>query len=431
MRPLTNEKPPGKAILPGVPGVRLQGGYRWTICALLFCATTINYMDRQILAILAATLEHEIGWTESQYGFIVTGFQAAYAVGLLAFGRILDRRTTRFGYALAVGLWSIAAAAHGAVRSTLGFGIARGMLGFGEGGNFPAAVKGVSEWFERRERALAIGIFNSGSNIGAILTPLVVPWIVLRFGWRWAFFLTGALGLPWIVLWLLIYRRGPVESGAGEESTSAVRWSSLFRLRETWAFFLARSLTDPVWWFYLYWAPKFLHSKHGLSLTELGLPLIVIYAVASGGAVFGGWLSSLLMRRGWSTNAARKTAILVCALMATPMVFGARVSGSWTAVTILSLAAAGHQGWATNMFACLTELFPRNAVSTVVGITGFGGSLGGMFAATATGFILQATGSYTAVFVWAGLAYLFVLALIHVMVPRMQPVSNEAIQEKL
>lgn len=406
------------------------GRYRWVVCALLFCATTINYMDRQILGILAGTLEREIGWTESEYGFIVTAFQAAYAAGLLAFGRILDRIGTRTGYVLAIGIWSVAAAAHGAARSALGFGLARGALGFGEAGNFPAAVKAVSEWFERRERAFAIGLFNSGSNIGAIITPLAVPWITLRYGWRWAFILTGGVGLLWVFAWLLIYRPRRLAQLATQESTAAVPWRSLLGLRETWAFLLARFLTDPVWWFYLYWVPKFLHSKHGLTLMQLGTPLIVIYSAASAGSVFGGWLSSSLMRQGWSTNAARKVAILVCALMVTPMIFGAIVSGTWTAVLILSLATAGHQGWAANMFACLSDLFPKNAVSTVVGITGFGGSLGGMLVATATGFILQATGSYVPVFVWAGLAYLFVLGLIHVMIPQIRPVSFLASLEK-
>lgn len=405
------------------------GRYRWTICALLFCATTINYMDRQILGLLAETLEREIGWTEAEYGLIVTAFQAAYAVGLLAFGRILDRAGTRSGYVLTIGLWSVAAAAHGAVTSTLGFGMARVALGFGEAGNFPAAVKAVSEWFEGRERAFAIGLFNSGSNVGAIVTPLVVPWITFRYGWRWAFILTGALGFLWIAAWLLLYRPRPVEKGRGEEVAATVSWRSLLGLRETWAFLLARFLTDPVWWFYLYWVPKFLHSKHGLTLTQLGAPLIVIYSAASAGSVFGGWLSSTLLRRGWSTNAARKVAILVCALMVTPMVFGASVSGTWTAVLILSLATAGHQGWAANMFATLSDLFPKNTLSTVVGITGFGGSVGGMLVATATGFILQATGSYVPVFVWAGISYLFILGLIHVMIPQIRPVSLASISE--
>ena len=399
-----------------------ESSYRWVICSLLFLATTINYMDRQILGILADVLQRDIGWTEAQYGFIVTAFQGAYAVGLLTFGAVLDRIGTRLGYTIAIAVWSVAAAAHGAAQSAFGFGAARLVLGFGEAGNFPAAVKAVSEWFNRRERALAIGLFNSGSNVGAIVTPAVVPWIALHYGWRTAFFLTGGVGGLWIVLWLVAYRPRAV-ANPQEARELRVPWRRLLRLRPIWAFLLARFLTDPVWWFYLYWVPKFLHSRHGVTLDRLGLPLIVIYTAAGAGSIFGGWLSSTLLRRGWSTNAARKTAILVCAIMVTPMVFGATVSSTWTAVWIVSLAAAGHQGWAANLFACLADLFPKNAVSSAVGITGFGGSIGGMCAATATGFILQSTGSYVSVFVWAGVSYLFILGLIHLMVPRLEPVT--------
>jgi ACS family hexuronate transporter-like MFS transporter len=407
------------------PSCAGESRYRWIVCSLLFFATTINYIDRQILGILATVLERDIGWTESQYGLIVTAFQTSYAIGLLAFGRILDRMGTRLGYVLAIAVWSVAAAAHGAVSTVIGFASARVLLGFGESGNFPAAVKAVTEWFSRRQRAFAIGLFNSGSNIGAIVTPVVVPWITLRYGWRWAFILTGAVGFVWIAAWLLLYRPAPgqFDDGASELREVDLPWSRLFGVRQMWAFLIARLLTDPVWWFYLYWVPKFLHSRHGLQLDQLGLPLILIYTAASGGSVFAGWLSSALMRRGWTTNAARKTAILVCALMVTPMVFGATVSNLWTAVAILCLATAGHQGWAANMFACLSDIFPRNAVSSAVGVTGFGGSVGGMMAATAIGFILQKTGSYVPVFIWAGIAYLVVLALIHVMVPKIEPIQ--------
>jgi ACS family hexuronate transporter-like MFS transporter len=398
------------------------GGYRWVVCGLLFFATTINYVDRQILGILAGTLEKEIGWTESQYGLIITAFQASYAAGLLGFGGILDRIGTRAGYLFSVALWSVAAAAHGLAGSAFGFGVARLFLGFGESGNFPAAIKAVAEWFEKKERALAIGLFNSGSNTGAIVTPLLVPWLTVQYGWRWAFLITGAAGFIWVAAWMAIYRpRAPLD--ADEPTAPPIPWVSLLTYRETWAFLIARFLTDPVWWLYLFWAPKFLYSKHGLSLTQLGAPLIVIYSGAIAGSVFGGWLSSSLMRRGWTVNAARKLAILACALMVTPMVFCAGVSDTWTAVLILSLAAAGHQGWAANMFACLSDLFPTQAVSSVVGITGFGGAVGGMLAATAVGFILEATGSYLPPFVWAGVAYLVVLGLIQVMIPNIRPVE--------
>jgi ACS family hexuronate transporter-like MFS transporter len=409
------------------------GRLRWTVCALLFAATTVNYVDRQILGILAPTLEREIGWTESQYGLIVTSFQTAYAIGLLAFGRIIDRIGTRIGYTIALAWWSIAAALHGAAGSTGGFAVARFLLGLGEAGNFPAAVKTVAEWFPRKERALAIGLFNCGSNVGAIVTPLAVPWIALHLGWRWAFLITGATGLLWIVAWLSMYRApeqhprlSPAERdyilSDREQPSAGIPWLRLLRYREVWALVIARFLTDPVWWFYLYWAPKYLHSKHGLTLDSIGLPLVVIYLAADGGSIFGGWLSSRLIKRGHSANAARKLAILVCALMVAPMALASGVSNLWTAVAMLSLAAAGHQGWAANMFASISDMFPKNAVSSVTGITGFSASVGGMLAATAIGFILESTGSYVPVFVYAGFSYLLILAIIHVMVPRIQPV---------
>lgn len=407
--------------------------FRWIICALLFLATTLNYMDRQVLGILAAPLQKEIGWSESEYGLIVTAFSAAYAVGQIGFGRVIDLIGTRLGYAIAIVWWSIAAALHGVARSPFGFGAARFALGLGEAGNFPAAVKTVAEWFPRKERAFAIGLFNCGSNVGAIITPLIVPWIAIHLGWRWAFVITASGGFLWIIAWLAIYRspeKHPRLSKAelsyiksdNEPPAAQVPWRRLLAYRETWAIAIARLLTDPVWWFYLYWMPKFLHSKHGLTLDQIGLPIVVIYLAADAGSVFGGWLSSTMIARGWSVNAARKIAILVCALLVTPMVFASRISDTWAAVAVLSLATAGHQGWAANMFASISDMFPSHAVSSVAGITGFGGSVGGMMAASATGFILQATGSYTPVFVWAGIAYLTVLGIIHVMIPRIGPV---------
>lgn len=405
---------------------------RWTICALLFLATTINYMDRQILGILAVTLEREIGWSESEYGLIVTCFNAAYAIGLLGFGRLVDVIGTRAGYVLSIALWSVAATLHGFARSVFHFGAARFLLGLGEAGNFPAAIKTVSEWFPERERALAVGLFNCGSNVGAIVTPLVVPWLALRFGWRWAFIATGLVGLLWVAAWMALYappgkhRRVSASElehiqGGRESYEPPVAWSSLLAYRETWAWILARFLTDPVWWFYLYWIPKFLYSQHGLTLDRIGVPLVIIYLAADGGSVFGGWLSSSLLKRGWSLNAARKTAILVCALMVTPMVFAARITNLWLAVLVLSLATAAHQGWAANMFAAISDTYPRRAVSSMVGIAGFGGSIGGMLVAAATGFVLEATGSYMPVFLWAGISYLVILGLIQVMIPCIAP----------
>lgn len=395
---------------------------RWYICALLFLATTINYVDRQILGILAVTLQTEFGWSESQYGLLVTAFNAAYAIGLLSFGRLIDAIGVRLGYVIAIGVWSVAACLHGLASSILQFGGARFLLGLGEAGNFPAAVKTVSEWFPVRERALAVGLFNCGSNIGAIVTPLVVPWIVLHYGWRAAFLITGAVGFVWIALWLLSYSSPPKLPDHDDNVAPRPRFTTLLALRETWAWVIARFLTDPVWWFYLYWIPKFLYSQHGLTLDRIGLPLVTIYLAADFGSIFGGWLSSALLRRGWSVNAARKTAILVCALMVTPITFADRIADLWAAVAVISLAAAGHQGWAANMFATLADTYPKPAVSSIIGIAGFGGSVGGMVIATATGFILQATGSYKPVFIWAGVSYLVVLGLIHVVMPKLSPV---------
>ena len=410
------------------------GNFRWWICALLFFATAVNYIDRQILGILAGTLEKDIGWSESEYGLIVTAFSAAYAAGQLGFGRVIDRIGARLGYALALGWWSLSAVLHGAVSSVLGFGLVRFALGLGEAGNFPAAVKTVAEWFPRRERALAVGLFNAGSSVGAVVTPLTVPWIAIHMGWRWAFILTGAIGFVWIAAWAAVYRTPrshPRLSKAeldhilsdDDPPVPPLPWARLLLYRETWALVIARFLTDPVWWFYLYWVPKYLQSKHGLTLDKIGLPLVVIYLVANAGGIFGGWLSSLLIKRGWTVNAARKFAILVCALLVVPLAFASGTRSAWLAVAVLGLATAGHQGWASNMFASISDMFPPHAVSSVTGIAGFGGSIGMMFGATGVGFLLEATGSYVPVFIWAGFSYLFILALICVMIPNIRGVE--------
>ncbi len=397
--------------------------FRWTVCGLLFLATTINYVDRQILGILAAPLQSALGWTESQYGFIVTAFQVAYAIGLLGFGRVIDVAGTRAGYALAIGLWSIAAAAHGLVRSAFGFGVARFFLGLGEAGNFPAAVKAAGEWFPPRDRAFAVGVFNSGSTVGAIVTPLLVPWLALRYGWQSAFILTGLVGLLWAPLWLTLYRRpGPYAGGAG--AAAEERWVSLLGYRETWALLIARFLTDPVWWFYLFWGPKFLQSRFGLALDEVGLPLVCIYVISNVGGLFGGWLSSALLERGLSLGAARKLAILGCALLVVPVAFATRMSGAWQAVLLIGLAAAGHQGWASNLFAMIADIYPARAVASATGLSGFGGSLGGMAAAAGAGLLLEKTASYTIPFVYAAVSYLLILGVIHVMIPRIGPAAS-------
>jgi ACS family hexuronate transporter-like MFS transporter len=424
------------AATPVVPAVIAgRPGYvRWSICALLLLATTINYIDRQVLGILAPTLQREIGWTEVQYGYIVTSFQAAYAIGLLVVGRLLDVIGTKVGFAVAIVVWSVAAMAHGLARSPLGFGMARFALGLGEAGNFPAAIKTVAEWFPRKERALATGIFNGGSNLGAIIAPAVVPWIALTYSWPWAFVLTGAVGFLWLGLWWFLYEppdrhprlreaeRAHINSDPPEQITP-VPWLRLVGFRQTWAFAIAKFLTDPVWWFYLYWVPKFLSERHGIGLAGLEAPLITIYVIADIGSMGGGWLSSHLIRRGWSVDRARKTAMLICALAVTPIVLAAHVKDVWSAVAIISLAAAAHQGWSANLFTLTSDMFPRRAVGSVVGIGGMAGAVGGMLVATATGFLLQATGSYMLVFVLAGLAYLLALGIVHLMVPKVVPVE--------
>jgi ACS family hexuronate transporter-like MFS transporter len=408
-----------------------RGYVRWVVCVLLLFATTINYIDRQVLGLLAPTLQKEIGWTEVQYGYIVTAFQAAYAIGLLLVGRVLDVIGTKLGFAIAIVFWSIAAMLHAIVRTPLGFGVARFALGLGEAGNFPAAIKTVAEWFPKKERALATGIFNGGSNLGAIIVPAVVPFIALTWSWQVAFLLTGATGFIWLAAWLWLYNSPEkhkrltreelayIRSDA-EEAVTPIPWKDIIKVRQTWAFAIGKFLTDPVWWFYLYWLAKFLNEKHGVTLSKIGLPIIVIYGVADVGSIAGGWLSSWFMKRGWSVNKARKTAMLICALCVVPVIFAPLVSGMWTAVGLISLAAAAHQGWSANIFTTASDMFPRRAVGSVVGIGGMAGGIGGMFIATATGYALQLTGSYHIVFLCAGLAYLVALGIIHTLAPRLE-----------
>jgi len=406
------------------------GSFRWVICALLFFATTINYIDRQVLGILAKPLQQELGWSESDYGYIATAFTGAYAVGLLVVGRLMDWLGTRKGFSFAIVFWSLAAMAHAFARSAFGFGVARFALGIGEAGNFPAAVKTTAEWFPKKERALATGIFNSGSNVGAIITPLIVPFIAINYGWRWAFIITGSLGFIWLVFWLLLYRRPEEHPRLSRselayirsdppEPTSKIAWASLFPHRQTWAFAAGKFFTDPVWWFFLFWLAKFLNENYGLSLSQLSAPLIVIYLAADFGSIGGGYLSSALIKRGWTVNAGRKTAMLVCALCVVPIYFAVHAENLWTAVGFISLAAAAHQGFSANLFTLVSDMFPRRAVGSVVGIGGFAGSVSGMIATAIIGNLLQITGSYAPVFAVAGFAYLFALLVIHLLVPRM------------
>jgi ACS family hexuronate transporter-like MFS transporter len=435
-----------RGAMPGAPAAASGpvGKYRWTICALLFFATTINYIDRSVLGILAPTLQDEIRWSESDYGSIVGYFTLAYGLGFLFAGRVMDRVGVRRGYAGYLVAWSLAAAAHALARTPFGFSVARFALGLGESGNFPGAVKTVAEWFPRKERSFATGVFNAGSNVGAILTPILVPWLALNWGWRSAFVATGALGLVWLVAWFAFFGRpeelasGPrprvnaaelahIRSDAEPAAGAPAPWSALLRQRQAWAFMLGKFLTDGVWWFYLFWLPKFLDAEFGVRLAGVAAPLITIYLLADVGSVAGGWLGTTLQNRGQSLNRARKTALLVPAVLVVPTVLTpaiGRAGGLWAAVAIVSLAAASHQAWSANLFTLASDLFPRRDVGSVVGLGGAAGALGGWLFQQATGRVLEATGrNYALVFAACGLAYVTAWLIIHVLVPRMAPAA--------
>ena len=412
--------------------------FRWTICALLFAATTINYVDRQVIGILAPTLQRELGWTEVQYGQIVSWFSLAYGIGFLGVGRLMDRIGVRRGFAFSIVAWSLAAIGHAFARTVAGFSAARALLGLGESGNFPGAIKTVAEWFPRQERALATGIFNAGSNVGAVLAPLIVPWITIRWGWEWAFIATGTFGFVWLIFWLVLYRapeEHPRVSRAEllhirsdpAESVEQIPWRRLLGYRQTWAFAAGKAMTDPIWLFYLFWLPKFLDAGWGIELSHLALPLIVIYVLADVGSVAGGWFSGALIARGWSVNRGRKAALLVAALCIVPTMFAAHAQSVWVAVAIVSVAAAAHQWWSCNLFTLTSDLFPRQAVASVVGIGGFVGAMSAVLFQRATGRILEATGSnYSVIFAICGVAYLAAWVVIHLLVPRLQPVRLES-----
>ena len=414
-------------------------GYRWTVCALLFFATTINYIDRQVLGILAPTLQREIGWSELEYSHITKSFTFLYALGFLGVGRLLDRVGVRKGYAMAIVAWSLAAMAHAFARTAGGFMIARAFLGLGEAGNFPGAIKATAEWFPKKERAFATGIFNAGTNVGAIITPLLVPWITLTWGWQWAFIVTGALGFIWLIFWWAMYRNpeehprvSPAEmayirSDAPEPKVH-IPWRVLITKRQTWAFLLGKALTDPVWWFYLFWLPKFLDANFGVKLAGLAGPIVAIYLVADVGSVGGGWLSSFFIKRGWTVNAARKVTMLIAALLIVPTMFATKAGTMWGAVAIVSVAAAAHQWWSANLFTTASDMFPRQAVASVIGIGGFAGAMGGVAFQEYTGRVLQANPTaYGQIFVLCGLAYVTALTVIHLLVPKLEPAKLERV----
>jgi ACS family hexuronate transporter-like MFS transporter len=445
-----------------VTAVSAIGWSRWGICALLFFATTLNYIDRQVIGILKPDLAKELGWNEIDYSNIVFAFQIAYAIGYAGAGRLIDRMGVRLGYALAVLFWSLAAMAHALTRfippeaklrdwmpwasqgapnwlmmipmTVLGFMAARFALGLAEGGNFPAAVKTVSEWFPRKERALATGIFNAGSNIGALVAPLLVPWLTMKFGWPAAFLATGALGFLWLTFWWPFYqdpgkhpRISPAElayiRSDPPDPVAKIPWLSLLRYRQTWAFVVGMALSAPIWWFYLFWIPDFLNKQYGLNLLKLGPPLVTIYLMTDVGSIGGGWLSSWLLKRGWSVNAARKTAMLVCALCVVPVFAASSVSNLWVATVLVGLAASAHQGFSANLYTLVSDTAPRKVVSSIVGIGGMAGAIAGMFSAKFIGYVLQWTGQYRVLFLIASGAYLVNLLLIHLLNPRLEPMK--------
>ena len=410
-------------------------GIRWVVVALLFFATVINYVDRAVLGILKPVLEKELGWDQVDYGWVVTAFQMTYAVGYALGGRLFDQIGVRLGYFLAVSVWSVAEIAHAFVRSVTGFSMARAGLGIAEGGNFPAAIKAVTEWFPKQQRAFATGLFNAGSNIGAVLCPLVVPWLAYRWGWQSAFLATGALGFVWVAVWLAVYRDPEEHPHVSPAELAYIRsdppdpevkisWPELLRHRQTWAYVVGMVSSSPVWWFYIYWIPDFLNKQYHLQLTQSSGPLVVIFLVADGGGIAGGWLSSMLIGRGWSVNASRKLALLVCALCVVPVFFTPLVGSLRVSVALVALAASAHCGFAANLFTLVSDTVPRLAVSSVVGIGGMAGSIGGILFAQAVARILQAThNNYMVPFAIASLIYLTALAVMHLLLPRLEPMN--------
>lgn len=423
------------------------GKYRWTICGLVFFATTINYLDRSVISLLKSTLSKEFTWNETDYANIVVAFQLCYAAGLLGAGRLIDKLGTKIGYGLATALWSVAAIAHAAATSTFGFFVARGALGITEAGNFPAAIKTVAEWFPKKERALATGIFNSGANIGAILAPLTVPFIVVIWGWQWAFILTGLTGFIWLILWLAVYEvpgkqkklsQAEYEyihsdedesSSTGNSDSIKLSWAQLLGYRQTWAFAVGKFLTDPVWWFYLFWLPDFLEKQYGLTNTQIALPVALAYTMATIGSIVGGWLPMYFIKKGWTVFRARKTAMVIYACCALPVV-SAQYLGSinmWLAVLIIGLAMSAHQAWSANIYTTVSDLFPKTAVASVTGIGGMFGALGGILIAKTAGNLFdyyKADGhietGYLIMFLVCSVAYVIAWIIMQLLVPKMK-----------
>lgn len=428
------------------------GNYRWTICGLIFFATTINYLDRAVISLLKSTLTTEMHWDDADYANVEIAFKLSYAIGLLLAGRIIDKMGTKKGYAWATGLWSLSAVAHAFANSVFGFGVARTALGLTEAGNFPAAIKTVAEWFPKKERALATGIFNSGANIGAIVAPLTVPFIALHYGWKWTFIITGLIGFVWLFFWLRMYTTpkdsnklskeefdyihsddvAPTEESIIEDGVKYT-WAKLLSYKQTWAFAIGKLLTDPIWWFYLFWLPDFLESQYQLKGTAVALPVATVYTISTIGSVWGGWLPMSLIKKNWPSFKARKTSMLIYAFLVLPILF-AQYLGSinmWLAVLVIGIAAAAHQAWSANIFTTASDMFPKRAVGSVTGIGGMFGSLGGILLSLLVQKKLfvyyrsidQIETAYYIMFVFCGLAYLSAWLIMHLLAPKMDRVK--------
>lgn len=419
-----------------------QGRYRWAICAILFCVITINYIDRQILGVLKPVIEQDLGWSEVDYGNIVTAFQASYGLGLLLVGRWLDKVGTRRGVAIAIAVWSLAACFHAAARSVLSFMLARVVLGLAESAAYPGAVKSVAEWFPRRERALGVGILNAGANVGVLMTPVIAIGIAGFYGWETAFLVTGAIGFVVLWAWLRFFRapsdheqvtaeeRAWIEQDGEDVAGPPLGWRDALKQRQAWYFICGKFFTDPVWYLFLFWLPDFLAKTQGMELfpkgstgilATIGPALIGVYLLADVGAVAGGWMSSHLIARGWSVNRARKATLLAAALLAVPLVTVTAAPSPMVAVILIGMGMAGHQAFSSNIFAMISDMYPRRAVATIAGMGGAAGAVGGMLIAQATGWTLQLTGSYVPIVLYAGIAYLVAFGLIQALVPRMEP----------
>jgi len=416
-----------------------RSNYRWAIVAMLFFATTVNYFDRFLMGILAPLLETEIGWTEQQYGYIIATFQFAYGIGTLIMGYFIDRVGTRVGLGIAVTLWSIASMLHAAARTWVGFALARIGLGISEAGNFPAAIKTVAEWFPKKERAFATGLFNGGSNVGAILAPITIPLIIASFGsWRWVFILSGLLGFFWLIFWLIFYKKPResrftnqaeidyIEDGEPEAVKEKISWFRLLKHRQTWAVALGKLFADPVWYFYLFWGAKFLNTKFGIDLKEMALPLVSIYVIADLGGISGGAISSYLMKKGKSVNFSRKITMLGSALLVLPVMSVPHQSSLFISVALIAVAAAAHCSWSANIFTVISDLFPKNVVGSVTGFATTVSTAGGMITALLLGHALgeSSEAGYEIAFKVASFGYLIGILIIHVLVPKMKPLTK-------